>query len=101
MFAPGRLDLTIHDRFGRPVQPREWYLAPLPAIEDAVNRVIDGSITDHVYGWGRGALQRPSTQCYMVYENAETVLFARYFASCPPLFAADCLRASAIWAAVR
>ncbi len=43
--APARLDLTIKDRFGEPVQPREWFLVPLAAIDEAVQRIRDGSIT--------------------------------------------------------
>ena len=49
VLAPGRLDLTIEDRFGRPVQPREWYLIPLSIIDDVVEKVRDGSITEFVY----------------------------------------------------
>ncbi|GGB42533.1 hypothetical protein GCM10011505_24890 [Tistrella bauzanensis] len=49
IFAPAQLDLTIADRFGNPVRPREWFLVPLPVIDDAVGRIRDGSITDVVY----------------------------------------------------
>lgn len=49
IFATAQLDLTIHDRFGNPVRPREWFLVPLEVIDDAVQRVLDGSITDLVY----------------------------------------------------
>lgn len=49
VFAPARLDLTIHDRFGRPVQPREWYLVPLSVIDEVVGKVRDGSVTDVEY----------------------------------------------------
>ncbi|PZO03853.1 MAG: hypothetical protein DCF28_06715 [Alphaproteobacteria bacterium] len=49
VFAPARLDLTISDRFGKPVQPKEWYLVPLPVINEAVEKVMDGSITDFEY----------------------------------------------------
>jgi hypothetical protein len=49
VFAPARLELTIADRFGQPVQPREWYLAPLAAIDEAIGRVEDGSIADYEY----------------------------------------------------
>ena len=49
VFAPARLDLTIHDRFGRPVQPREWYLVPLSVIDEVVERVRDGSLTELEY----------------------------------------------------
>lgn len=49
IFAPARLDLEIEDRFGRPVKPQEWFLVPLSAIDEAVERVRDGSITEVVY----------------------------------------------------
>lgn len=45
IFAPARLDLVIEDRFGRPVRPKEWFLVPLSAIDEAVERIMDGSIT--------------------------------------------------------
>jgi hypothetical protein len=49
IFAAAQIDLTIEDRFGRPVKPREWFLVPLQAIDEAVNRVRDGSITEFTY----------------------------------------------------
>lgn len=49
IFAPAHLDLTIEDRFGKPVKPREWFLVPLSVIDEAVSRVRNGSITDYVY----------------------------------------------------
>jgi hypothetical protein len=49
IFGTAQLDLTIHDRFGRPVRPREWFLVPLHVIDEAVQRIRDGSITGVVY----------------------------------------------------
>lgn len=49
IFAPAQLDLTIEDRFGKPVKPREWFLVPLQVIDEAVNRIRDGSITNYIY----------------------------------------------------
>ena len=49
IFAPARLDIEIQDRFGNPVVPREWFLAPLDAIDDAVGRIRDGTIMQYVY----------------------------------------------------
>jgi hypothetical protein len=60
VFAPARLDLTIPDRFGQAVQPREWYLAPLAAIDEAVGRVEDGSIADYEYDPGTASFVRVS-----------------------------------------
>lgn len=49
IFQSARLELTIEDRFGNPVKPREWFLVPLHVIDEAVRRIQDGSITDYVY----------------------------------------------------
>jgi hypothetical protein len=49
IFAPARLDITIQDRFGNPVEPREWFLVPLQAIDQAVERIMDGTITNYNY----------------------------------------------------
>lgn len=56
VFQDARLDLTIHDRFGNPVKPREWFVVPLSAIDEAVRRVADGSIVSHDYNRATGAL---------------------------------------------
>lgn len=49
LFGAAQLDLTIDDRFGNPVKPREWFLVPLDVIDEAVKRIQDGSITDVIY----------------------------------------------------
>ena len=49
LFGAAQIDLTIDDRFGNPVKPREWFLVPLHVIDEAVERIRDGSITDMVY----------------------------------------------------
>ena len=49
VFGAAQLDLTIEDRFGNPVKPREWFLVPLHVIDEAVQHIRDGSITDVVY----------------------------------------------------
>ncbi|MCX9145911.1 GIY-YIG nuclease family protein [Erythrobacter sp. WG] len=49
VFTGAALDLTIPDRFGNPVKPREWFLVPLSVIDEAVERIRDGSITRYRY----------------------------------------------------
>ena len=49
VFRPATLDLTINDRFGNPVQPREWFLVPLHVINEAVGKIRDGSIVKYKY----------------------------------------------------
>jgi hypothetical protein len=49
IFTPARLEIEIQDRFGNPVVPREWFLVPLKVIDEAVDRIKDGTIRDFVY----------------------------------------------------
>jgi hypothetical protein len=49
IFDSARLNIEIKDRFGSPVIPREWFLVPLFAIDNAVDRIKDGTITGYVY----------------------------------------------------
>jgi hypothetical protein len=49
LFGAAQLDLTIEDRFGHPVKPKEWFLVPLHVIDEAVKRIQNGSITSVAY----------------------------------------------------
>lgn len=49
VFDPARLDIEIKDRFGKPVIPREWFLVPVFVVDEVVERIKDGSITNYVY----------------------------------------------------
>ena len=49
VFAPARLDIEIKDRFGKAMIPREWFLVPLHAIDDAVKKIRNGSISGYRY----------------------------------------------------
>ena len=49
VFAPAQLDVEIKDRFGRPVVPREWFLVPLFIVDEVVERIKDGTITQYTY----------------------------------------------------
>ncbi|MCM2522110.1 MULTISPECIES: GIY-YIG nuclease family protein [Stenotrophomonas maltophilia group] len=60
IFQSARLELTLRDRMGVPVKPREWFLVPLPVIDEAVKRIQDGSITDYVYDPAHAMLVRRS-----------------------------------------
>ena len=62
LFGAAQLDLTIEDRFGHPVKPREWFLVPLHVIDETVQRIRDGSITDVVYDPKTARLISPQTE---------------------------------------
>ncbi len=49
VFGAARLDVEIKDRFGQPIVPKEWFLVPLFAVDEAVNRIKDGTITGYIY----------------------------------------------------
>jgi hypothetical protein len=60
IFNPAQLNIEIKDRFGNPVIPREWFLVPLFVIDEAVDRIRDGTITDYTYDPKTAALLRTS-----------------------------------------
>lgn len=49
IFDAARMDIEIKDRFGNPVVPREWFLVPFSVIDEAVERIKDGSIAQYTY----------------------------------------------------
>ena len=57
-FGAARLDLEIADRFGNPVKPREWFLVPLPVIDEVVERIRDMTIVDYEYDPGAASLRK-------------------------------------------
>lgn len=48
-FEPAKLNIEIKDRFGSPVVPREWFLVPVFIIDEAIERIKDGSIVNYKY----------------------------------------------------
>jgi hypothetical protein len=55
-FTDVRLDIEIMDRFGKPFRPREWFLLPLPVIEQAIHMLLDGSILRYRYDAKNGEI---------------------------------------------
>jgi Meiotically Up-regulated Gene 113 (MUG113) protein len=49
VFDPVQLDIEINDRFGNPVKPREWFLVPVFVVNEVVERIKDGTITQYIY----------------------------------------------------
>ncbi len=48
-FAPVRLEVSIRDRFGKPITPREWFLVPRTVIDDAIEKIQTGTIVNYRY----------------------------------------------------
>lgn len=49
IFGKARLDIEIKDRFGMPIIPREWFLVPLFVVDEAIEKIRDGTITGYTY----------------------------------------------------
>jgi len=49
IFGAARLDIEIKDRFGLPIIPREWFLVPRFVIDEAIEKIRDGTITSYIY----------------------------------------------------
>lgn len=62
VFDSARLEIEIKDRFGQPVIPREWFLVPLFVVNEAVERIRDGTITDYLYDPKTAALVQDKTR---------------------------------------
>jgi hypothetical protein len=58
IFGAVRLDMQLKDRFGSHVEPREWFLVPLPAIDEAIQRIKDGTIGEFRYDPMKACLVR-------------------------------------------
>ncbi len=48
-FCRACLDLDLKDRFGSHVEPREWFLVPLPVIDEAIQKLKEGTIGNFRY----------------------------------------------------
>lgn len=56
--ARARIDMALADRFGGKVQPREWFLVPLPVVEEVVERIKDGTISEYQFDVESASLRR-------------------------------------------
>ncbi len=48
-FAQVKLDIEINDRFGNPVSPKEWFLVPIFIINEVVEKIKDGTLSNYKY----------------------------------------------------
>ena len=48
-FDSARLELALPDRFGIPVQPREWFFIPLETIEAVIEKIQEGTLDQFQY----------------------------------------------------
>jgi hypothetical protein len=55
-FGSARLDFELKDRFGFEVTPREWFLAPYSVIEEAIGKLMDGTIGSYRYDPAKAAI---------------------------------------------
>ncbi|MEG5044212.1 GIY-YIG nuclease family protein [Microcoleus sp. B4-C1] len=58
VFSSVRLELELPDRFGIPVKPREWFLVPLEAIEEAIEKIKEGTLDQFRYDPKTASLTR-------------------------------------------
>ena len=58
IFSSARLEIEIPDRFGKPYRPKEWFCVTLEAIQDAVEKIKDGTIADYQFNIKTGSLEK-------------------------------------------
>ena len=49
VFQAAQLDISIDDRFGIPVQPKEWFLVPIDVINEVIEHIKNGTIENVIY----------------------------------------------------
>ncbi|WP_417858845.1 GIY-YIG nuclease family protein [Xanthomarina gelatinilytica] len=57
-FKNAKLDIDIKDRFGKPVNPKEWFLVPIFIIDEVVEKIKDGTIEDYYYDVKSASLKK-------------------------------------------
>lgn len=58
LFESTKLEIEIKDRFGKPVKAREWFLVPLFIIDEVVNKIKEGTISDYYYDHTSATLKK-------------------------------------------
>ncbi|MDA8962851.1 GIY-YIG nuclease family protein [Pseudomonadales bacterium] len=58
VFASARLEIEIPDRFGKVYRPKEWFCVPLNTIQDAVEKLKDGSLINYKFNIKTGQLEK-------------------------------------------
>jgi hypothetical protein len=59
-FEQTKLNIEIKDRFGKPIVPREWFLVPLFVIDEAIEKIREGTITNCFYNKNKQMIMRDS-----------------------------------------
>ena len=57
-FASARIDVKLREEVGGFVEPREWFLVPLPAIQEAIHLIKSGQIENAQYDLATAAISR-------------------------------------------
>ncbi|ACT58328.1 GIY-YIG nuclease family protein [Hirschia baltica] len=58
VFGSACLDVDVKDRFGFPIEPREWFLVPLFVIDEVIEKFTDGTIGNYVYDSKKACLRK-------------------------------------------
>lgn len=57
VFRKAQFDAKIIDRFGKAIYPREWFLVPLPIIDEVIEKIKDKSLPKYEYEPKEGRLK--------------------------------------------
>ena len=58
VFESARLEIQIMDRWNKPYHPKEWYCVSLDTIQDAVQKLKDGTLLDYRFNIETGLLEQ-------------------------------------------
>jgi hypothetical protein len=58
VFGAAQLQVAVPGLLNRKIEPREWFIVPLPVVDEVIRRIKDESIVDYVYDPTRGQLRK-------------------------------------------
>jgi hypothetical protein len=58
VFGAVQLQVAVPGLLNRKVEPREWFIVPLPVVNEVIRRIKDETIVDYLYDSSRGQLQK-------------------------------------------
>ncbi|MBE7171482.1 MAG: GIY-YIG nuclease family protein [Williamsia sp.] len=57
-FSAAKLDIEMKDRFRKAVKAQEWFLVPIFIIDEMVEKIKDGTVSDYYYDLTSGKLKK-------------------------------------------
>jgi hypothetical protein len=62
VFGAAQLQVAVPGLLNRKVEPREWFIVPLPVVDEVIRRIKDETIVEYLYDPALGQLRKVETE---------------------------------------